>query len=94
MTEFLQAPDLIPSQESSKTSIVYGEITQTSLANDLEHFSEVRKILLTKIFDICSHLSLGARFTTGTHPKVTKFGDPWASKKNCPLPDPVFSSFF
>ena len=46
---FLEAPDLIPSQELSILSIVYGKITQTSLANDLEHFSGVRIFLLSKI---------------------------------------------
>ena len=75
MTEFLEAPDLIPSQESSKTSIVYGKITQTSLANDLEHFSEVRIFLLTKISDICSHLSLGARPTGTASPGYTRQAD-------------------
>ena len=62
---FLEAPDLIPSQELSILSIVYGKITQTSLANDLEHFSGVRIFLLSKISDMCSHLSLGAIFTAG-----------------------------
>ena len=42
-------------------SIVYGKITQTALANVLEHFSGVRIFLLSKISDLCSHLSLGAR---------------------------------
>ena len=71
---FLEAPDLIPSRELSILSIVYGKITQTSLANDLEHFSEVRIFLLTKISDMCSHLSLGARHPAGTSSNLGKRG--------------------
>ena len=58
---FWDAPDLIPSTEITSGSIVYGKIAQTPLANDLEHFPDVRFFLLSKISDMCSHLSLGAR---------------------------------
>ena len=49
MAGFLEAPDFIPSQEITFLSIVYGKIPQTALASDLEHFSEVRIFLLSKI---------------------------------------------
>ena len=38
---FFEAPDLIPSPEITLGSIVYGKITQTALADVLEHFSGV-----------------------------------------------------
>ena len=66
MSIFLDAPDLIPSTEITAGSIVYGKIAQTALATDLEHFSDVRIFLLSKISDMCSHLSLGARHTPDT----------------------------
>ena len=62
MAGFLEAPDFIPSQDITFLSIVYGKIPQTALASDLEQFSEVRIFLLSKITDMCSHLSLGARY--------------------------------
>ena len=37
------------------------KITQTALAIALDQFSGVRIFLLSKISDLCSHLSLGAR---------------------------------
>ena len=50
MSKFFESPDLIPSPEITLESIVYGKITQTVLASDLEHFSEVRIFFVTKNF--------------------------------------------
>ena len=64
---FFEAPNLIPSTEITSGSIVYGKIAQTALASDLEHFSGLRIFLLSKISDLCSHLSLGASCTAACY---------------------------
>ena len=100
---FFEALNLIPSTELSSGSIVYGKITQTSLANNLEHFSGFRIFLFPKISDMCSHLSLGARYLTQAYATGTWtafgrgfliFGKSRSEWKNARAYNSYFEHFF